>query len=165
MVGRLNLKLIVLFFVALWLFNKAGEILGYLRNPALAEQIRQAKGDTAALSGKELTVVSITDLVIASGFASVISLLVGLVISLIICKRYKWHWLNPVLALVIVYLLGWLNIDSSNYVARLLRLPGEPLNGIWYYLTNGLVCISLGLEIHIWPTSSNKSLCSSRKYQ
>ena len=144
MIRRINIKLIVLFFVALWLFNKAGEILGYLRNPVLAEQIRHAKGDTATLSGEGLTVVSITDLVLASGFASLVGLLIGLMISLIICRKHKWHWLNPGLALLLVYLTGWLQTDRENFVEQLLRVPGEAFNGIWYYLINGLVSISLG---------------------
>jgi hypothetical protein len=145
MIRRLNFKLIVLFFIALWLFDKAGEILGYLRNPTLAEQIRHAKGDTSALKSEGLTVISITDLMLASGFASLIGLLVGLIISLIICRGHKWHWLNSVLALVIVYMTGWLQIDSTSYIVRLLRMPGEIFNGIWYYLINGLVSVSLGL--------------------
>lgn len=156
MVRRLNLKLIVLFFVALWLFDKAGEILGYLRNPILAEQIRQAKGDTAALSGEGLTVISITDLVLASGFASLAGLLVGLIIALLICKKRKWHWINPILALVLVYLIGWLEIDSAKYVVQLLRMPGEIVNGVWYYLINALVSILLGLLTFILISSMNR---------
>jgi len=145
MFRKLNIKLIVLFIVPLWLFDQAGEILGYLRNPALAEQIRHSKGDMSAFNGEGLTVVNLTDLVLASGIASVLALLVGLIISLIICRKHKWHWINAVLAFVLVYLSGWLKFDGSNYVAGLLRLPGEALDGIWYYVTNGLVCISLGI--------------------
>src|SRR5690606_12289490 len=116
MIRRTNIKLIVLFFIALWLFDKAGEILGYLRNPTLAEQIRQAKGSTAALSGERLTVISITDLVLASGFAGIAGLLVGLVIALLISKKRKWHWINAILALILVYLTGWIQFDSASYI-------------------------------------------------
>jgi hypothetical protein len=147
MVRRLNIKLIVLFFIALWLFEKAGEVLGYLRNSTLAEQIRQAKGDTTALSGEELTIVRITDLVLASGVASLVGLLVGLFISLIICRKRKWHWLNPVLALLIVYLTGWLQSDKLNFVGHVLRMPGETFIGSWYYLINGFVSVFFGLLI------------------
>src|SRR5690606_27483875 len=143
MIRRLNIKLIVLFFIALWLFDKAGESLGYLRNPTLAEQIRQAKGNMAALSGEGLTIISITDLALASGFAGIAGLLVGLVIALLISKKRKWHWLNVVLALILVYLTGWLQIGSANYIVQLIRMPGETVSGIWYYVINGLVSISL----------------------
>jgi hypothetical protein len=141
----LNTKLIIFFFVALWLFAKAGEILGYLKNTSLAEEIRHSNGNISALNHEGLTAVSITDLVLSSGFASVLGLLVGLIIALIISRRSKWHWFNAVLALLIVYLSGWLKLESSDYVERLLRLHGERLNGVWYYLTNGLVCLLLGL--------------------
>ena len=156
MARRLDIKLLVLFFIALWLFDKAGEVLGYLRNPTLAEQIRQAKGNTAALSGEGLTVISITDLVLASGFASIAGLFVGLVIALLICKKRKWHWLNPILALVLVYLMGWLEIDSAKYIVQLLRMPGEIANGIWYYVINGLVSIFLGLLTFLFINSMSR---------
>jgi len=156
MIRRLNLKLIVLFFVALWLFGKAGEIMGYLRDPTLAEQIRQAKGDTSTLVGEGLTIVRITDLVLASGFAGLIGLLVGLIISLLICRRRKWHWINPILALTVVYVTGWLQIDDTSYILRLLRMPGETVYGIWYYLVNGLVSISLGLLIFVFINSMKR---------
>ena len=133
----------------MWLFGKAGEILGYLRNPTLAEQIRHSNGDPAALNGEGLTVVSITDLVLASGFGSVLGLLVGLIISLVICRIKKQHWINPLLAFLLVYLIGWFDIDGSSYLTQLLRIPGEALNGIWYYLINGLVSIVLGLMTFI----------------
>lgn len=153
MVRRLNIKLMVLFFIALWLFCKAGEILGYLRNPTLAEQIRQAKSDTTALSSEELTVISSTDLILASGIAGLIALLLGLIISLIICRKYKWHWLNPVLALLFVYLIGWLQTDKLNFVGQLLRMPGEVFNGIWYYIINGSVSGILGLLMFTFISS------------
>ena len=156
MIKKLNWKLILLFFVALWFFDKGGEILGYLRNSLLAEQIRHAKGDTSPITGEGLTVSSITDLVLASGFASLIGLLVGLIISILICRRRKWHWANPILALVIVYLTGWLQIDGTNYIVQLLRMPGEIFNGIWYYLINGIVSISLGLLTFILISSMKR---------
>lgn len=157
MIKRLNCKVIILFFIALWLFGKAGEVLGYLRNPALAEQIRHAKGDTLALKDKGLTVIDVTDLVLASEFAGLTGLLVGLIISLSICRKYKWHWLNPVLALIIVWLTGWLHIDSSGYIVRVLRMPGENFNGSWYYLINGLVAVSSGLLTFFFMSFLNGS--------
>jgi hypothetical protein len=153
MVRRLNIKLIVLFLIALWLFGKAGEILGYLRNPTLAEQIRQAKGDTTTLSSEGLTVISMTDLELASGFCSLIGLLVGLIISLIICRKRKWHWLNPVLALLIVCLFGWLQSDKLNFIGHLLKMPGETFRGIWYYLINGCANVILGLLTFVFISS------------
>jgi hypothetical protein len=145
MVRRLNIKLIVLVFIALWLFDKSGEVLGYLSNSTLAVQIRQAKDDTTALSGGRLTMVSITNLVLASGVASLVGLMVGLFISLIICRKRKWHWLNPVLALLLVYLAGWLQTGKLNFIRQVLRMPGEAFIGSWYYLINGFVSIILGL--------------------
>jgi hypothetical protein len=145
MVRRLNLKLIILFVIALWLFSQSGEVLGYLRNPDLAEQIRKANGLITVWSGDEFTVSSITYLMFASGFASVIGLVVGLIISLFICRKRKWHWANPVLAFLLVYLTGWLHIDRLNFIGHLLRMPGETFNGIWYYLINGFVTVLFGL--------------------
>ena len=145
MISRLNIKLIVLFFAALWLFDKAGEILGYLRNYALAEQIRHSNGDTTAIKGEGFTLVSVNDLGLASGFASLLGLLVGLVFALLICRKRKWHWISPTLALLLVYLTIWFQTDKMDFVGQLLRIPGEKFNGIWYYLINGLVCILLGL--------------------
>jgi len=157
MVSRLNIKLIPLFFVALWLFDKAGEILGYLRNYALAEQIRHSNGDTTAIKGEGLTLVSINDLVLASGIASHLGLLVGLVFALLICRKRKWHWISPTLALLLVYLTVWFQTDKMGFVGQLLRMPGDKFNGIWYYLINGLVCILLGLLTFMFINSLKRS--------
>ncbi|RYZ22017.1 MAG: hypothetical protein EOO10_22000 [Chitinophagaceae bacterium] len=143
------MKLIVLFFTALWLFGKGGEILGYLKNITLAEQVRHANGDSTVLRGEEVTAVNLTDLQLTSGFASILGLVVGLIVSLIICKKRNWHWLNPVLSSIIVYLIGWVKLGETNFIARLLRLPGEMFDGVAYYLINGLVCILLALLIFV----------------
>ena len=163
MARRLNIKLIVLFITALWLFAKGGEVLGYLRNPALAEQIKRAKGDTAALSGEGVTVVSIVDFALAPALASIAGLLVAFVIALLICKKRKWHWLNPAIALIFLYLMGWVETDGLNYIVQLLRLPGNSFSGIWYYIINGLVSISLGLVTFFFiysmsPPKNNQAL-------
>lgn len=155
MITRLNIKLIVLFFAGLWLFGKAGEILGYLRNPILAEQIRKAKGDNMSLP-EGLTVVNIADLVLASEYASLVGLLVGLLIALIICRRRKLNLINPTLSFIIVYLTGWLHIGWASTIVRILRIPGEAFTGIWYYLVNGLTSLLFGLLIFIFINSMKR---------
>src|SRR5690349_17281209 len=120
MVKKLDTRIIILSFIALWLFENAGGMLGFLTNPALAEQIRRTKGNATALNDLELTLNSIMDLQIASAFGSLIGLLIGLLFSLNICRKRKWHWLNPILAFLLVYLSGWLLADRLNFADQML---------------------------------------------
>jgi hypothetical protein len=149
MIRRFNLKLIVFFFIALSLFRKAGEFLGYMKNPTIAEQIRLGDGYASGKMGEELTAVNLTDLLITSAFVGILGLFAGLIISIIICIGRNWHWLNPVLSLIAILLIGWVKPDGTNFIEHLLRMPGELSPGIGYYIINAVVCILLALLIFL----------------
>lgn len=155
MIKIINPFLVFLFFIAFWLFDKAGSTLGFLKNPALAEQIRLAKGNTPPLDDNIVTPISLTDTLITTEFLGLVCLTIGITIAVFICRKRKYHWINPVLALLLFVLTIWLNIDSPKPVLQILNIPGSFSEGIGYYLINGTLFLSLGLLIFFFAATLN----------
>jgi hypothetical protein len=77
----------------------------------------------------------------------VLGYLIAFLITLLISKKKKFYWLNSILSLVIFWTLSQYDLTGWNYLKNIFLLPGEIANGIWYYLINGFLMISLGIAL------------------
>jgi hypothetical protein len=147
MFKKINILLILLFLFAFWLFKRGGTILGFLKNPELAEKIREAKGEMSFLNIDLVTAGQLIDLLLISSLAGLLCLLSAIIISLLICWKRNHHWINAFLAFILFMLLMWLNISMPQPFVEILKIPGSFLNGTGYFIINGGVRLLSGLLI------------------
>lgn len=155
MLKKINILLTLLFFIAFWLFNRGGEILGFLKNAELAEKIRESKGDTSFLNTDLVTAAQLIDLLTISALTGVLCLLSAIIISLFICRKRNYHWINAFSALILFLLFKWLNISMPQPFVELLNTPGTFLGSAGSFIINGGIRLLIGLLI-FYLTFSNR---------
>lgn len=145
MIRRINFSFIVLFFIAIWFLGQSGKFLGLLQNTQLSETIRNSKGNTEVLANNQINNNSLTNLLIASGIVSTIFLIIGLIVSLKLCRNHNIQKINAIIAFIFAYAIGFFQIYTIKVIQKLLRIPGEYFDGVLVYVSNGAISFLLGL--------------------
>ena len=145
---RLNWKLILVHFIATWLFIHSFYILSYLHDIEFTEFIMKNRSQVPDFDEIPFDTKRMSDFFMITGVSKFISLLVAFIISLSISIYRKWFWLNSVLVLLITYTLFRLDFLLWDYLKVIFRFIGGFMpNVILDFLVDGLVMLFLGLLI------------------
>lgn len=145
---RLNWKLILLHFVATWLFIHSFYILSYLHDIEFTEFIMKNRNEIPVFDEIPFDTKRMGNFFMITGVSKFIGLLIAFIISLSISIYRKWFWLNSVLVLLITYTLFRLDFLLWDYLKVIFRFIGGFMpNVILDFLVDGLVMLFLGLLI------------------
>ena len=145
---RLNWKLILLHFVATWLFIHSFYILSYLHDIEFTEFIMKNKNETPVFEEIPFDTKRMSNFFMITGVSKFIGLLVAFIISLSISIYKKWFWLNSVLVLIIAFVFFKLDLLFWDYLKIIFRFIGGFMpNIILDFLVDGSVMLFLGLLV------------------
>jgi p-aminobenzoyl-glutamate transporter AbgT len=146
---KLNWKHILLHFIALWFFAFAFQTFAFLSDLNLSELLRHTDNAQKAIIDRNYDIVALTNLNLTIALSNSIGLLTGFVISIIVSIKRKWPWINSLIVFIVIFSLGYLNLLGWEYLKNIFLLPGEALEGSWYYLLNGSMMLLTGLVLLI----------------
>lgn len=152
-----NWRQIVIHFVAIWLFSLAFEAFSYLLDTEFLSQLILAKQKHIKVktllegqSGEKFTNIFYHS---AIGYFS--GLMLGLIISIIISIRRRWFWLNSLLALSVIFILGQLWIINSYFLRAVFLFPGIILQDISLtVIINASILLLLGCILFFTPKAN-----------
>jgi len=150
MLRRLNLKHIVLHFIAFWLIGHAAQTFSCLRNIELAEIIRTSIDSKREIAERGIYVIELTDFHLPIGFGYTFGILVAFSLAIVICIKRKWFWLNSFISVCILIILGFFLTNGWDALKHYFLLPGSLFDAAGFYLTNGIVLLLLGLTTLLW---------------
>jgi hypothetical protein len=152
-----NWRQIVIHYVAIWLFSLAFEAFSYLLDTEFLSQLILAKQKHIKVktllegqSGEKFTNIFYHS---AIGYFS--GLMLGLIISIIISIRRRWFWLNSLLALSVIFILGQLGIINSYFLRAVFLFPGIILQDISLtVIINASILLLLGCILFFTPKAN-----------
>ena len=145
--NRLNWRQILIHSIAIWFFSQAFQDFSYLHDTKFLAEIIEAKqkGVEIKFLLKTKSAYEISNIFYFSGLGWIIGLLIGLITSLIIAKRRKWFWLNSILALALIFIVGRLGLSDSYFLRAIFLFPGIIMKNIHLtIIINGLILLLLG---------------------
>ncbi|HVW97435.1 MAG TPA: hypothetical protein VHA56_15790 [Mucilaginibacter sp.] len=136
--SKLNVKLMVIHFVAFWLFIYGFQTLAYLYDFNFLIYLPvEARINDVPRTNFDMKVVTQTGLIGA---------LVAYIFSWHISLKRNWFWLNSVLIFVLIYVLKIYDLLGWSKLQKVFLLPGQifRLNTRTFYITNAAVMLGLG---------------------
>lgn len=135
---KLNVKLLIIHFIAFWLFIYAFQTLSFLYdfNFLLFLPVEARLNDANRVNFDMKIVAQ----------AGLLGAIVAYVISWRISLKRNWFWLNSVLIFVLIYVLKLYDLLGWNKLQKVFLLPGQifRLNTRTFYVTNGLIMLAIG---------------------
>lgn len=155
--SKLNWRLILVHFIASWFFMYAFAELLILHNfkfiMSLWDIIAAKKlGTHKFLPGDAERLVSVT---LWMNYSYCFGLLTALIISLLISYKKRWYLLNSLIAFTIAFITWQFHIPGLQYLKMIFIAPGRFFSdhSRWFYITNGIVMLFLGLLLFFSKTS------------
>jgi hypothetical protein len=137
-VSKFNVRLLVIHFVAFWLFIYGFQTLAYLYDfNFLIFLPVEARLNDVPRTNFDMKVVA---------QAGLVGAIVAYLISWRISLKRNWFWLNSTLIFVLIYVLKLYDLLGWGQLQKALLLPGHifRLNTRTYYITNGGVMLGIG---------------------
>jgi len=137
-VSKFNVKLLVIHFVAFWLFIYGFQTLAFLYDfNFLIFLPVEARINDVPRTNFDMKLVT---------QAGLVGAIVGYLISWRISLKRNWFWLNSVVIFVLIYVLKLYDLLGWSQLQKVFLLPGQifRLNTRTYYVTNGGVMLALG---------------------
>ena len=137
-VTKFNIRLLVIHFVAFWLFIFGFQTLAYLYDfNFLIFLPVEARLNDVARTNFDMKVVA---------QAALVGAIVAYLISWRISLRRNWYWLNSTVIFVLIYVLKLYNLLGWSRLQKVFLLPGDifRLNTRTYYITNGCIMLAIG---------------------
>ena len=145
MYQKLNWKSILLSFAVLWLFAHSFKILGYLYNTELAEAVRAGTFEETA---RRFTTSELTTFTAFPFYAYNVGYFVGFLACFLLWGRKKVDIIEAIITLVVFMVISYFGWTGwNNYLKHIFLAPGYYLNGLGYFLVNGLIMLSIGLSL------------------
>jgi hypothetical protein len=136
--SKFNVKLLVIHFIAFWLFIYAFQTLSFLYdfNFLIFAPVEARLNDSARMN---------LDMKIVAQ-AGLLGAIAGYIISWRISLKRNWFWLNSVLIFVLIYVLKLYDLLGWGKMQKVFLLPGHifRLNTRTFYVTNGLIMLAIG---------------------
>lgn len=143
--SKLNWRLILIHFIACWLFMYAFAELMVLHDFRFKMSLRDISlAKAQVLPGDSERFM---EAALWANLSYIIGLLAALIISLIVSYKKHWYWLNSLLAYGFVFELRRFHLSGWQYLRAIFLTPGKLFSDDTqlYYLANGLVMLILGL--------------------
>jgi hypothetical protein len=145
-IARINWRLILVHYVAIWFFLKSFQTFGYLYNTDLVNIYLNEPDGKWQQALSKLSAVETVNIILYPAIAASIGMLVGFIMSLILSICKKWFWVNSLLAFALVYLLSWLHLLDISIIRVILLFPGRFINNATHLIIfNGSILIFFGL--------------------
>ena len=139
----INIKSILLTFVALWFFAHGFKILGYLYNIEMAKEVRAG---TFEVTGKRFSANELVTYSIFPFYAYHIGYLVGFIACILLSNRKKADVIEAFIVLILFIFISYFGLTGwNNYLKHILLTPGAYLDGIGYFLVNGILMLLIGI--------------------
>lgn len=138
LLSKLNVKLMVIHFVAFWLFIYGFQTLAFLYDFKFLIYLPvEARINDVPRTNFDMKVVAQMALVGA---------IVAYIISWRISLKRGWFWLNATIVFVVIYILQLNNLLGWRILQKGFLLPGQifRLNTRTFYVTNGGIMLALG---------------------
>ena len=136
--SKLNARLLVIHFVALWFIIYGFQTLAFLYdfNFMFLSSQESRFGDL----GRMHTDIKVITLI------SFLGAIIGYIISWRTSVNRNWFWLNSVIVFVVIYVLELYNRLGFHVLQKLVMFPGTifGLNTRTYYVSNGLIMLAIG---------------------
>jgi len=136
--SKINIRLMVIHFIAFWLFIYGFQTLAYLYDfNFLIFLPVEARINDVPRTNLDMKIVA---------QAGLVGAIVAYVISWRISLKRNWFWLNSVFIFVLIYVLKLYDLLGWNQLQKAFLAPGSifRLNTRTYYVTNGAVMLAIG---------------------
>lgn len=153
-IHKLNWRLILIHFIAAWFFMHFFQTLAFLSDIELVDMIKnKAESDfVSTIKKNDVCSSRLLYLSISISLGNTVGLLVAFIISLIICIKRKWFWLNSLIVFISAYTLSWFNLLGWTYLKNIFLSAGELFNNTTtQVLINSLILLTLGLLFFFFP--------------
>lgn len=142
--SKMNWKIIVLHLLASWFFMTGFFTLSFLTNIQIAEAFKSFIPFTGAAWWGN----SVNSFVLTIYFAGFAGLIISFIVSLFICIRKKWFWLNALIVFLLSILLYKFYWEFWNMARPFAWFIGEKMESIFLqFLINGIMLLGIGLFI------------------
>ena len=147
-ISKLNWRLILLHFAAMWFFMNSFRWFGNLHDTSILNIYINQSGDKWKEAMHKLHAYQIFNIVAYPVIAASIGMFVGFIISIIIVIRKKLFWLNSLLAFLLIYLLSWLDLLDFPIIKIIIGFPGRYINNAYLLvIVNGCISLIIGLVL------------------
>ena len=146
MKGKINWKIILIHSLAVWFiihsfhqfsFLYKIEYYKYFLKYIIENQKFNSFTNQEITPGK-----AISHFFYCKAFGNIIGCFVGLMISIIVCKKYNWSIINSLIVFVLMFLLARFYLLGWNYIGYYFTYLGNFLHNLtWSLLLNGFVLI------------------------
>jgi hypothetical protein len=136
--SKINVRLMVIHFIAFWLFVFGFQTLAYLYDfNFLIFLPVEARINDVPRTNLDMKIVA---------QAALVGAIVAYIISWRISLKRNWFWLNSVFIFVLIYVLKLYDLLGWSQLQKVFLLPGSifRLNTRTYYVTNGVVMLAIG---------------------
>ncbi len=146
-IAKINWRLILFHFVALWFFCHAVLTFTYLSNVHLVNIARQTTDENMynVLRSSDVEPGELVDFLTLPYFVEFGSLFIAFIISILISAKRKWFWVNSFLVLILA-LFFYYRIDTLLWqsLRKYFWFVGQQFNNAeTEFLVNGLLLLTL----------------------
>jgi len=140
--SKLNIRLLVVHFIAFLFFTLAFQVLGHLHDYQFLFHLSEHMNRLNFLARFNADMEFVQQ-------AGNIGLLAAYVISWFICTKHNWHWLNSVLVFLLLFLLKNFVLPKWVPYNKVVMRPGGLFNvqSLWGHIIMATLFIALGLLI------------------
>ena len=148
--SKLNGRLIVIHLIACWFFIYSFLMFSYLHDHEFLQLVlNHPKNWFKDPQIRHFNASAIFIDALWISLSKPIGLLTGFLISLTIVIKKKWYWVNSLIVFLVAILLLRYHLFGWHYLSYVFMAPGSLFKeySIWYFLTNGLVMLAIGMLI------------------
>jgi hypothetical protein len=145
---KLNIRLIVVHFLALYFISVSFREFGYLSDLRLFHFITTTHLTTfsSQMKAENISSAELMRYTDIRYTAWLLGLIISFVISMTICLRKKWFWGNSILALIFAYFAYWFTISpKSGFLRYQIVIP----RSIGWYFAIGILCLAAGTVLFL----------------
>jgi hypothetical protein len=144
-------------FLTFWFFIHAFETLSYLSDTRLLDLVRHSNNQDLSqkLTDNKISAGDLTNFVVWTSASGLVGLLVAFIISLSISIRRHWFWFNPLIVLMVTYVLYSFDLLGWTYSRNICWRIGQTFSStITEFTINGCVLLTIGLLIFFLKRSN-----------
>jgi hypothetical protein len=144
--SKLNWRLILIHLCACWFFIYSFQVLVYLHDYNFVSIILKYPKNPEKWP---FDAHRFYNDILWLGLSKYIGLLTGFLISLAICIKRHWFWLNSLIVFLVAFLLSRFYLFGWRYLKHIFLAPGSLFkeNSFRYFLVNGLIMLIIGLVL------------------
>ena len=137
-VSKLNWRLMLVHLIACWFFIYASMELAALYDINIFKELKDIRSNAVQRR------IFYDAIWVSLGEDA--GVLTAFIISLVLSIKHRWYWLNSVIVLLVGFFLNRFDLFGWQFLKHIFLKPGLLFKSyIGYYLTNGLIMLTIGL--------------------